>query len=76
MVNLTYNYPKKSTKVQVQITGYNHAQNLRSNVKKSSKIGQDEKTLISVSAQFVTTSTKFLFMERRLETRLCLLPFL
>ena len=54
---------------------YNHGQNLWNNVEKSSKIGQDKKTLKSVFAYFLITSTKFLFAEGRLGTRLCLLPF-
>ena len=58
------------------IASYNGGQNLWNNVKKLSKIGQDRKTLKSVFASFLTTSTKFLFAEGRLGTRLCLLPFL
>ena len=48
----------------------NRGKNLRSSVKKSSKIGHDEKTLISAFASFLTTSTKVLFLERKLGTRL------
>ena len=38
------------------------------------KVGQEQVTLITASAQFLTTITKFLFLERRLGTRLYLHP--
>ena len=44
--------------------------------KSSSKIGRDEKASQSVCVSFLTTSIKFLFLEGRLGTRLCLLLFL
>ena len=53
------------------VLGYNHIQRLWKNVEKSSKIEQDEKTLISAFALFLTTSTKALFLERSLGTRFC-----
>ena len=44
----------------------NRGQNLWSNVKKSSKIGQDEKTLIPVFVSFLTTSAMFYFWKEDL----------
>ena len=54
---------------------YISGQNICSNVKKSSKIRQEEKTLISTFTQFLTAITKVLFLGRRLDTRLCIHPF-
>ena len=56
----------------IDVITYNHGEKLRNNVKKSSKIRQDEKTLTSVFA----ASTEVLFLEGRLGTTLFLHPFL
>ena len=42
---------------------HNHGQNLWSDDKKSSKIGQDEEILVFIFAEFLTTNTKVLFLE-------------
>ena len=43
-------------------------------MKKSSKAGQDQKTLILVFAKFLIAIAKVLFWKKRLSTRLCLHP--
>ena len=55
---------------------YKHGQNIWTKVKKSSKIGQEQKTLITTSVGFLTAITKLLFLEKGLDTRLCLHPVL
>ena len=40
-------------------------------IMKSSKVRQDQKTLISVLAHFLNASAKILFLQGRLETRPC-----
>ena len=51
---------------------YNHGQYTWKKVKKSSKIGLEQKTLISAFAYFLTTITKMLFLKRILGTRIYL----
>ena len=51
-----------------------HADNLRQNiwnkVKKSSQVGQKQKSLITASAQFLTAIRKISVLDERLDTRL------
>ena len=49
----------------------NPVQHVLRNIKKSSKSRQDEKTLIPAFAYFLTASAKNLFLQGRLDTRLC-----
>ena len=49
---------------------YNVGQNILNKVKKSSKIGQEQKTLIAVLAKFLATIIKVFFLEGRLGTKL------
>ena len=46
------------------------------NIKKSSKVRQDRKTLISVIAYFLSASVNNLFLKGRLDTKLCLYAYL
>ena len=62
---MTWNEKKTSWKYASK-NSYDRGQNLWNSVKKSSKIGHNEKTLKSVFAQFLTSSTKVLFLEERL----------
>ena len=43
----------------------NHGQNIWNKVKKSSKINEEQKTLITASVQFLIAITKVLFPEGR-----------
>ena len=45
-------------------------------VKKSGKVGQEKKTLITCSAQFLIANTKVLFVKRGLGTSFYCLPVL
>ena len=45
-------------------------------IKKSSKVRQDRKTLISVIAYFLSASVNNLFLKERLDTKLCLYAYL
>ena len=49
---------------------YNPVQNIWKKVKKSSKIGQEQKSLITASAQFLIAINKIFFLEERIGTRL------
>ena len=64
------------TAKNIRIYIYNRGQYICNKVKKSSKIGKEQKTLTSPLAQFLTVISKVLFLERRLGTRLRLHPIL
>ena len=51
---------------------YNPGQNIWNKIDKSSKTGQDKKSLISTFACFLTATAKVSFLEGRLGTGLCL----
>ena len=53
---------------------YNPGQNIWNKIEKSSKAGQDKKSLISTSAYFLIATAKVEFVVGRLGTRLCLPP--
>ena len=53
---------------------YNPELNISNKIEKFSKTGQEKKSLISVSARFLTALANVLFLERRLGTRLYLHP--
>ena len=55
---------------------YNPRQNTWNNVKKSSKISRDCKTLVSIFVYFLTAINKVYFLEQKLGTRLYLHPSL
>ena len=59
-----------------KLTTYNLGQNNWNKVKKASKIRQEQKTLLTVPALFLTAITKVLFLEGRLRTRFYLYPIL
>ena len=49
----------------------NPGQNIWNKIEKSSKIGQEKKSLISTFEGFLTAIAKVKFLEERLDTRLC-----
>ena len=53
---------------------YNPELNISNKIEKFSKTGQEKKSLISVSARFLTALANVLFLEGRLGTRLYLHP--
>ena len=55
---------------------YNHGHNIWNKVKKSSKIEQEQKSLMTASAKFLTAIAKILFVTGRLDTRPYLHPIL
>ena len=67
-------FKKKQEIHDIFIKTNNPGQNIWNKVEKSSKSGQDMKSLISTFACFLTTIAKVFFPEGRLGTRLCIHP--
>ena len=54
-----------------RIQNYNPREIIWQKVRKSSKIGEEQKTLLSAFAYVLTTSAKSWFMQRKLDTNMC-----
>ena len=60
----------------ILLKSYKPGQNIWEREKKASKIGKEQKTLITDSAQFLTTITKVILLEGTLGTKLYVYPIL
>ena len=73
--NIKVHFRQRFIKKEVQFAN-NTGQNIWNKVKKSSKIWQEQKTLITASVQILITIAIVLFLEWKLGTRLYLRPIL
>ena len=74
-MNFIYIYTRKNGKKEVQKL-YIPVQNVLGEIKNSRKFRQNRKTLMSVFAYFLSASSKNLFLQGRLGTKLLFGPLL